>query len=284
MSRAALRAGHAVVSGGSSGIGLATARHLAARGMNISVFARDRERLAAAKTDIEGCRRDPAQQVLALPVDVSARVQVENAVGQAVSELGQPRLLVACAGIGVTETFLETPAEYFAECMAVNYLGSVYCVRTMVPLMKEAGGGHVVLVSSGAGLVGIYGYTAYSATKFALRGFGEALRAEMKPLGIRVSIVYPPDTETPGFTKEEREKLPQTRRLTSAGGLLSADAVAQAILDGIEAGGFAITPGLQMRLLHWLRAPFDRLVNGYLDRLAGIRWPSRAFGDIGPTS
>lgn len=264
---------HAIVTGGSSGIGLATAQRLAAAGMNISIFARNIGRLAAAKADIESCRHNSAQQVLALPVDVSVRGQVEDAVGQTVDICGPPSLLVACAGIGVTETFLETPADYFATCMAVNYLGSVYSTRALVPLMARAGGGHIVLVSSGAGLVGLYGYTAYSATKFALRGFGEALRAEVKPLGIRVSIVYPPDTDTPGFTEEERNKLPQTRKLTSAGGMLSSDVVARAIVEGIEAGRFAITPGTQMRLLHWLRGPFDPLLTWYLDRLAGIHWP-----------
>jgi 3-dehydrosphinganine reductase len=279
----ALPTGHAMVTGGSSGIGLATACQLAAIGMDISIFARNVDRLTMAKAEIDSYRRSLAQHVLALSVDVSDRAQVDDAVGRAVCELGPPRLLVACAGVGITETFLDTPADYFTQCMAVNYMGSVYCVRALVPFMARAGGGHVVLVSSGAGLIGIYGYTAYSATKFALRGFGEALRAEVKPMGIRVSLVYPPDTDTPGFTAEERNKLPQTRKLTGAGGMLAADTVARAILRGIKAGRFAITPGVQMTLLHWLRGPFDPLLTWYLDRLAGIRWPSRAASAADPT-
>lgn len=273
---------HAIVTGGSSGIGLAIARRLASAGMNVSILARNIDRLAAAKAEIEGCRRDPAQRILALPADVADPAQVEDAVERAVAAFGSPGLLIACAGIGITETFLDTPADYFARCMEVNYLGSVHCVRAVVPPMARAGSGHIVLVSSGAGLVGIYGYTAYSATKFALRGFGEALRAEMKPLNIRVSIAYPPDTDTPGFTKEERDKLPETRRLTGAGGLLSADAVARSVIAGIEAGRFAITPGLQMGMLHRLRGPFDPILLWCLDQLAGIRWPSRIGGQSGP--
>jgi len=270
------QARHVIITGGSSGIGLAVARRLAASGMNVSILARNIDRLAAAKAEIDGCRRHSAQEVLALPVDVSDRARVDDAMSRAVAALGSPCLLVACAGIGITETFLSTPADYFAHCMAVNYLGSVNCVRALVPAMSGVGGGHVVLISSGAGLIGIYGLTAYSASKFALRGFGEALRAELKPLGIRVSIVYPPDTETPGFTEDERNKLGQTRKLTGSGPMLTANVVARAIISGIRAGRFAITPGAQMTLLRWLRGPFDPILTWYLDALAGIRWPPRS--------
>lgn len=267
---------HAIITGGSSGIGLVTARHLAQAGMHLSILARDADRLARAKTDIARSWRNPEQQILTLSADVADRDQVEDAIGRAVDALGPPTLLIACAGIGITETFRETPSDHFETVMAINYLGAVHAVRAVLPAMIAAGEGHIVFVSSGAGLLGIYGYSAYSATKFALRGLAEALRMELKPLGIRVAIAYPPDTETPGFTEEERNKLVPTRRLTGAGGLLSADSVAQAIIAGIEAKNFAITPGIEMRLLYWLRAPFDSVVRWALDRLAGWDWPPRS--------
>ena len=86
--------------------------------------------------------------------------------------------------------------------MQVNYFGSLYCVNAVLPYMTKAQKGQIVLVSSGAGLVGLYGYTPYSPSKFALRGLAESMRQELKDQGIRVSIVYPPDTDTPGWREE----------------------------------------------------------------------------------
>lgn len=264
---------HAIVTGGSSGIGLATAKLLAARGMNVSILARSVERLADAREAIERHRREPSQRIVGLPVDVAERQPLEAAIGRATAELGAPRLLVASAGIAAAGYFLDMPAAEFERTMAVNYFGTIDAVRAVVPDMRAAGGGHIVLVSSGAGLIGILGYAAYCPTKFALRGFAEALRPEVKRWGIRVSIVYPPDTDTPGFHEEDRTKPPETRKICETASLMSADAVARAIVSGIDRGRFSIAPGWPMALLHRATIPFDAVIARYLDWLVGVRWP-----------
>ncbi|MGH7094930.1 MAG: SDR family NAD(P)-dependent oxidoreductase, partial [Stellaceae bacterium] len=124
-----------------------------------------------------------------------------------------------------------------------------------------------VLVSSGAGLVGIFGYTAYAASKFALRGLAEALRAELRPDGVGVSIVFPPDTDTPQLAAENRTKPPATRQITAQGGLWQADAVARMILRGIRRNRFAITPGWQMTLLYRFGNVAGPLLAWHFDRL-----------------
>jgi 3-dehydrosphinganine reductase len=264
---------HAIVTGGSSGIGLATAKLLAARGMNVSILARNVERLTAACGEIERHRRAPSQRIVGLPVDVAERQPLEAAIRRAIGELGAPHVLVASAGIAAAGYFLDIPAAEFERAMAVNYFGTIDAVRAVVPDRRAAGGGHIVLVSSGAGLIGIFGYAAYCPTKFALRGFAEALRPEVKRWGIRVSIVYPPDTDTPGFHEEDRTKPPETRKICETASLLSADAVARAIVSGIDRGRFSIAPGWSMALLHRAMIPFDGVVAHYLDWLVGVRWP-----------
>ncbi|HEV2300648.1 MAG TPA: hypothetical protein VGR91_03675, partial [Stellaceae bacterium] len=102
----------------------------------------------------------------------------------------------------------------------------------------------------------------------ALRGFAEALRAEAKAWGIGVSIVYPPDTETPGFAEEERTKPPETRRIGGAARRLSAEAVARAIVRGVERDRFTIAPGWRMALFHRAANPFAGIIHRRLDRLA----------------
>jgi 3-dehydrosphinganine reductase len=269
LGRGAIVAGcHAILTGGSSGIGLAAAKLLARRGMHLSILARDPARLAVAAQDVEREFCDREQRCAVFPVDVADRLALEKAIERAVAALGAPSLLIAAAGFARSGYFLDIPPEEFARSLAVNHLGAVYAARAVLPAMRERGGGHIVLISSGAGLVGIFGYTAYSSAKFALRGFAEALRAEAKRWGVGVSIVYPPDTETPGFAAEERTKPPETRRIGEGGGRLSAEMVARAIVRGVEKNRIAITPGWRMALLHRAANPVAGILCRYLDRLA----------------
>lgn len=259
---------HMIITGGSSGIGKATAQRLARKGANISIIARDRTRLEQAKTEIaQHCLR-PSQQIFTLSADVADRHQAEQAVQQAIEQLGAPAVLITCAGIAHPGYFRELPIEIFERTMAVNYFGSLYCIRAALPAMEQQGQGQIIMISSGAGLIGIYGYTPYCPSKFALRGLAESLRGELKRSGIGVSIVYPPDTDTPQLAEENKTKPPETKAITATAEVWSADAVAQTILKGIEKRSFMITPGQEMTVLarlHSLIAPglqwyFDRLV------------------------
>ena len=107
--------------------------------------------------------------------------------------------------------------------------------------MRQRRRGHLCFVSSTAGLLGVYGYTAYSPTKFALRALAEALRSEVAPDRIRVSVVYPPDTDTPGFALENEVKPPETAAISATVKPVQADRVAAAIVRGIERNRITIT-------------------------------------------
>ena len=123
------------------------------------------------------------------------------------------------------------------------------------------------MISSGAGLVGLFGYTPYSPSKFALRGLAESLRGELKQMGIQVAIAYPPDTDTPQLAAENLTKPPETKLITETAQMWTAERVAKAILRGIQRQQFVITPGLEMQLLYRFHSLLAPVLQWYFDRL-----------------
>ncbi len=258
---------HAVITGGSSGIGKAVAKSLAQQGANISIIARDGAKLEAAKQEISASMIDAQQKILTISADVTQAKTLELAIQKAIAELGRPQILITSAGIAIPGYFAELSLEIFEKTMAVNYFGSLYAIKAVLPEMLAAGRGQIVLISSGAGLIGLYGYSAYSPSKFALRGLAESLRGELKTKGIKVSIVYPPDTDTPQLVQENKTKPLETKKITASAETWTAEGVAQAIVRGIEQKIFAIAPGWEMNILHRWHSLLTPLLNWYFDRL-----------------
>jgi 3-dehydrosphinganine reductase len=270
---------HAIVTGGSSGIGLSIAHKLAARGMHVTIVARNAERLAAAETAINASRASQAQRVLAIPADVKSEEATRAAMTRAIAELGPPDLLITSAGVGgFVGRFEDAPLDEFEHVMAVNYLGSVYCARAVLPSMRMRRRGHICFVSSGAALIGVYGYSVYAPTKFALRGLADVLRAELKRDDVTVSIVYPPDTDTPMLHEEIATAPPETRAISASAGLWTADDVARVTLRGIDTRRFEIPVGTELAALLRFRGVACGGINWYLDRL--VSRARRAAGQV----
>ncbi len=258
---------HVIITGGSSGIGKATAKLWAAKGANLTLIARSSEKLETAQAEINAVKFHQEQKILTEVADVSDRVQVENAISHAVDKIGFPDILITSAGISHPGYFQELPIDIFERTMAVNYFGSLYCIRAILPYMEQQKKGQIVLISSGAGLIGIYGYTPYCPSKFALRGLAESLRGELKPLGIQVSIVYPPDTDTPQLQVENQTKPLETKRITETAKMWLPEEIAEEIFKGIQQKKFAITPGIEMTLLSRLHSLLASGLNWYFDRI-----------------
>ncbi|MEE6465226.1 hypothetical protein FKM82_006495 [Ascaphus truei] len=175
-----LSGAHVVVTGGSSGIGKGVAIECFKQGAFITLVARDESKLVQAKKEIEKYAINDKQVVLCISVDVSKDYgQVENVIKQAQEKLGPVDMLVNCAGMAIAGNFEDIEIDQFARLMEVNYLGSVYPSRAVIATMKERRMGRIVFVSSQAGQLGLFGYTAYSPTKFALRGLAESLQMEV---------------------------------------------------------------------------------------------------------
>jgi 3-dehydrosphinganine reductase len=267
---------HALITGGSSGIGKVLASKLAGQGYDVSLIARRPHLLADAAEEVGRHRQSASQRVACYPADVSDQSQAETAVKRAIAELGPPDMVIVSAGISEPGYFAELATDVFERAMAVNYFGALYVVRAALETMCARKQGEIVLVSSGAALMGIFGYGSYGPSKFAVRGLAETLRAELRSDNITVSIAYPPDTETPMLEAERKTMPPETRLICSLAKTWSAEAVAGSILSGVRRKRFAITPGVTLTLMHRFPGIVIPLLRWYADHLVkGLRESER---------
>jgi 3-dehydrosphinganine reductase len=238
-----------LITGGSSGIGLEAARILADQGAHVWVIARREDQLHSALEAI-ACRTDQGCGMVS--ADVSDWEQVVAAIAQVEQQVGFPDVVINSAGVVHPGYFQDLDMEVFRWMMDINYYGTVHVCKAVMPGMIARGSGHIVNISSMGGLVGAFGYTAYGASKFAVTGFTDALRSELKPLGIKVSIVFPPDTDTPQLAYENQFKPPETKAISGNAGIKSAEEVAQQIIRQVERGRYTIMPGFESKFWYWL--------------------------------
>lgn len=223
-----------IITGGSEGIGRAMAAAAIRRGAVVSLIARRLDRLEATAAELG----EPTRWAAA---DVRDRAALAAAVDALVERSGPCDVMIANAGYALPGRFWDLPDGEFAAEMEVNYLGAVHAAAAVLPTMRRRRQGHLCFVSSTAGLLGVYGYSAYSPTKFALRGLAESMRSELAPEGVSVSVLYPPDTDTPGFAKENEAKPVETAAISATITPVAARKVAEAALKGIERNRFTIS-------------------------------------------
>ena len=196
-----------VITGGSLGIGRSLALKCFENGANVIVIARNPQNLQKVKDDLESKRVNELQKALVKQADVTSLEQVYRTFDEIVNEFQQIDYLVNCAGKSVSNAFDDAPIADFELMMNLNYFGTLYPTKHVAGLMKKQRSGHIVIVSSIAGLVGLHGFSAYSSSKFALVGLAQCLHMELKSFNVHVTCCFPPDTDTPGFEEEEKTKV-----------------------------------------------------------------------------
>ncbi len=264
---------HVIITGGSSGIGAALARWHLARGDRVTLVARSPDRLEACRLEL--ARSFPSDRIGIAAADVTDESALRGVVGEAEQRFGGCDWLITSAGTVRPGRFLELEPEEFRRQMDVNYLGTVHAIRAALPGMVARRRGKLILISSAAGLYGVYGYTAYAASKAALSGLAEALRFELQGSGVSISICYPPDTDTPQLAEENRFKPAETRALTEKAGLWDADRLANHVATAAERGRFAIYPGFQTAFLGRFGGLAKPALDRWLDRVVSRRRAQR---------
>ena len=249
----------AFVVGGSEGIGLAVAQRLASAGVDVAIFGRSEEKLRAARESL-------GSAAYADSLDVCDAAQTQTVLESAVATFGVPDLVVSTAGFARAEWFHEAPLDNVRAMIETNYLGTVHVCHALVPHLVAAGRGTIVTTSSMAGLTGVFGYAGYSASKFAVVGFSEALRRELRPHGVHVATLCPPNTRTPGFDQENRTKPAEVLAAEEKVKTLEPEQVADYLLKVLPKRPNLVIPGFDSRLGHAVVRHLPRVADRVLRR------------------
>jgi len=259
-----LEGAHVLVVGASEGIGRCVATQAHRKGARVSLIARREQRLSeAAKT-----LADPtgSSRVAYMTGDACDPVSLTAAVDHLVHVSGPVDVAICCVGGAAPGYFADVPLAEFHAQMDLNFYSAVNVTKAVLPAMAERGDGHLVFTASTAALLGVFGYTSYAPAKWALRGFAETLRYETEPCGVKVSVVYPPDTYTPGFEAENLRKPPETIAVSGSIRPRQPDAVAKAVIRGIERDRHAITVDDQTRVLTRFAGVLEPVVRAIMRR------------------
>ncbi|HEV7807978.1 MAG TPA: SDR family oxidoreductase [Solirubrobacteraceae bacterium] len=203
-----------LITGASSGIGAATARHAAEAGYRLVLAARSKDRLDSLAEELGGSDR-----ALAVACDVTLFEQQEAMVAAALDAFGSLDVVLANAGFGAKRGFLEETPELWREMVLTNVLGAAYTIRASIPALKDSRG-HLLLTSSVAGRRALAG-SLYSATKHAVTAMAEAARQDLHGTGVRVTSIEPGMVDTPFFDNRPT-------------GALEPDDIARAVLYAVS--------------------------------------------------
>jgi len=216
----------AIVTGASSGIGRETALALAKKGAGVAIAARRSERLAEISKEIENF----GGRGLAIATDVAKEEDVERLIQGTLNHFGRIDWLINNAGTGLYATVEETTPEQMERIWRTNFLGTFYCIRKVIPIMRKQGAGHILTVSSMAGVRGTPMKSAYCSSKSAQIALMDSLRRELEGV-IHCTTVLPGATESEFISAMEN---PKDRHISYSGPVHKASVVAAAILKVIE--------------------------------------------------
>jgi len=244
-----------VITGASSGIGEATAIEFAKKGANIVLVARQKEKLL----DVEKKLSKFNISTLVIPCDVSKKSDVEQMRNSVIEKFNRIDVLVNNAGFAIYGYVKDLSIEEIESQMATNYFGMIYCTKNFLPKMIDQNFGHIVNVASVAGSFGLPGIASYCASKFAMLGFSEGLKHELKGTNVGITVVSPIMVKTNFFDHPSFERMPKYSPTS-----LNSKTVAKAILKASNSSRLEIIVPSVVRGAVWLKHTFPYLINPIL--------------------
>ncbi|KAH9848453.1 oxidoreductase [Lenzites betulinus] len=235
-----------LITGGSSGTGLALAVILVQRGAHVSIVARNQERLDRALETLEEARQNPDQILNAYSYAVDSEAESQAALKAASAPFGGrcPEALFLCAGAARPAYFVEQDEALLRHGMQISYWAQACTALAGAKEMVRQGvKGKIVFVASVLAYFSIVGYATYSPGKFAIRGLAESLQSELKLYDIDVHLSCPPTIYTSGYEEENKTKPAITLKIEETDSGLTPEQVAAGIFKGVQNGDFHITTG-----------------------------------------
>lgn len=251
-----------VITGGSSGLGFGLAKVFCQQGARLVLIARNMEKLIESELALKSLNNNA--DILILSVDLADEQKAQEAVTIIIKHFGRIDVLINSAGILAEGYFEKTSLASFKAVMDTNFIALVNMTQLSLPYLKESKG-RVVNIASMASYFGTFGYTAYCASKYAVLGFSEALRYELKPQGVRVQVVCPPEFSGPMVDGICANRTSENKKLVQTAGTLSVEKVVNETIKGIESHQFAILVGSMSRVLAAMNRYFPKVVRKYLD-------------------
>lgn len=261
------------ITGASSGIGAALAREAASRGANIVLSGRDETRLANVASD---CRKAGAE-TLVLPFDVRDDDALADATAKAIGWKGGVDLAFANAGVSQRSRALKTDMQVYRDIIAIDLTAQIAFAQGLIHHMVDRGSGALAFISSVAGKVGVPMRTGYSAVKFGLAGYGDALRGELSQTGVNVHVIYPGSVATDVSRNSlvgDGSARGRSDKAIDEG--IPAPEAAKAMLDGIAAGDreIIVAEGVELAMAEMRRTPealLDQIATtvarGYMEKM-----------------
>lgn len=251
-----------VITGGSSGLGLGLAKYYAKRNAKIALIARNEQKLNQAKQAI--LNETPQAEIAVYSVDITHTEKSKNVIEAIANTFGSIDMLINSAGILIEGYFENMALKDFENIMNTNFFSLVNMTQVTLPYLKQSKG-RIVNIASMASFFGTFGYTSYCASKFAVLGFSEALRCELKPQGIRLHVVCPPEFEGPMVDGIEQGRSPENIQLVKTAGTLQVEQVVKETVAGIDNNQFIIIVGVASKGAAFMKRLMPNVVQLFLD-------------------
>jgi short-subunit dehydrogenase len=246
-----------LITGASSGIGKQTAIEFAKLGANVVLVARRKDKLEQAQNELKKLH----VSTLVCSCDVSKKDQVKEMSKIVLEKFGSIDFLVNNAGFAIYGSISDLTIDEIESQMETNYFGMIYCIKNFLPSMLEKKSGHIVNVASVAASFGLPGIASYCASKFAMLGFSEGLKHELKDTGVGITVVSPIMVRTNFFDHPSFDKMPKYSPTS-----LSSKTVARAILKAANSPRLEIIVPSIVRSAVWMKNTFPYFINPILGK------------------